>query len=189
MLVRAVVTAALALCMGCSAAPDQSVGEDPEVVQGPPKAVVHEHEGRALQPAPVAPFARDFSPTSYEVETTSTVTEADGTVWTAGWFRGSIRVGAQLLTSRGAMDVFLSKTDARGNVLWVVSAGSPEDERNAKVSLRDDGSGNVALDALTAGRIDCGNGALQKWSESTYFFCRYRKSDGALVDGASFPGP
>ncbi len=175
--------------MSCSAAPDATVEPEPTTTEAPPPpAVVHTHDA----PAPhegYAPPARLDVRSALPSAITSVVTEPDGTTWTAGWFRDVVKLGPYALRSRGESDVFLARTDTRGEVVWAVSAGSPEAEHNARVSLVDDGSGNVAVMALTEGRIDCGAGALQQWGEETYFFCRYRKSDGALVDGASFPAP
>ena len=189
---RVALVGAAALCVHCAAEPAPDPPDlRPLSASEPSRNVVHEHSAPA--PAdladPDAHRTRVFATAACDCEVTSVVFEPDGTIWSAGWFRESVQFGDFALHSRGEADVYLAKTDAQGSVLWAVAAGSPENERNARVSLQDDGSGNVTLTGLTAGRIDCGAGALQQWSEQTYFFCRFRQSDGSLVDGASFPGP
>src|SRR5205085_7905783 len=106
-----------ALCISCSAAPNGTVESDLRVVEAPvPRPViVHEHEAPAAETADAPPASVDAR-SACDCASTSVVTEPDGTTWSAGWFRGKARFGAVTLHSRGESDVFLVKTDARGEI-------------------------------------------------------------------------
>jgi hypothetical protein len=183
--------AALALaCLGCGEAADGADGAGTPAAPAPPEQA-HVHGAHAppdVEPPP-ARRPRTFAATECVCDVTSVIFARDGTIWSAGWFRDSVQFGAFTLQSRGEEDAFVAHTAADGTVLWAVSAGSPESERNARVIVQDDGSGGVTLTGLTAGKLDCGSGPLPQWSEATYFLCRYRQTDGMPIDGATFPGP
>jgi hypothetical protein len=51
-----------------------------------------------------------------------------GNYYMTGAFSGSINIGAQTLAAIGGKDIFLSKYDPCGNVLWAVSGGSAGDD-------------------------------------------------------------
>jgi len=58
--------------------------------------------------------------------------DAVGNVDVTGYFTGTARFGATVLTSVGESDVFVAKLDATGNYLWAQSArGSGYDGANA----------------------------------------------------------
>ena len=92
-------------------------------------------------------------------------TDASGNVFLAGYFNSSfITFGTYTVTNSGAAgtnDIFLTKFDANGNVLWAKDIGDIGDERGS--GLCHDASGNVILTGfykspvLTLGTYTLGN--------------------------------
>jgi hypothetical protein len=71
----------------------------------------------------------------------SVVADASGNIYIAGYFSSpTIDFGSTTLTSAGTYDLFLSKFDAGGNVLWAKSVGGADDEGINAVAA--DASGN-----------------------------------------------
>ncbi|MCW3105228.1 MAG: hypothetical protein JWO09_3668 [Bacteroidetes bacterium] len=75
-------------------------------------------------------------------ESHSVSTDVSGNVYVAGYFASSaLTFGSSTLTSVGGKDVFLTKYDPNGNVLWAKSAGGTNEDRAYGMST--DTSGNV----------------------------------------------
>ena len=72
----------------------------------------------------------------------SIAVDASGNTYVAGWFdSGTITFGTNTLTNAGAYDIFLTKYDASGNVLWAKRAGGTNNDYANSVTI--DSSGNV----------------------------------------------
>jgi hypothetical protein len=71
--------------------------------------------------------------------------DASGNVYTTGAFQGTVdfdpNEGIFNLTSVGMQDIFISKLDALGNFLWVISMGSSVGDSGYSICL--DASGNI----------------------------------------------
>lgn len=82
-------------------------------------------------PVPAAPAwqtAASVSPTSYGGASgvTATATDASGNVFVAGYFAGTIRLGATTLVSTGVSNAFIAKwSPASNQFVWAVAAGGP----------------------------------------------------------------
>jgi hypothetical protein len=61
----------------------------------------------------------------------------------AGSFSGTVDFLGQSLPSSGGVDVYVAKLNANGELLWVRSAGSPEDDEGAEINF--DPNGNVLI--------------------------------------------
>jgi hypothetical protein len=61
----------------------------------------------------------------------------------AGSFSGTVDFLGQSLPSSGGADVYVAKLNANGELLWVRSAGSPEDDEGAEINF--DPNGNVLI--------------------------------------------
>lgn len=71
-------------------------------------------------------------------------TDADNNVIVAGSFSSSsLTFGTTVLTNSGQSDLFITKFDSAGNVLWAVSTPGANDERVTGCSA--DGSGNIIV--------------------------------------------
>jgi len=68
---------------------------------------------------------------------------SDGSQYFTGQFGSSIQFGSTLLTSNGGPDIFLTKSDPSGTVLWAIQAGGPNDDWGQALAL--DGSDNIYL--------------------------------------------
>jgi len=75
---------------------------------------------------------------------TSVAALADGTAYVTGSFEGSVTWGGTTLTSAGASDIFLTKFDANGAVVWARRAGGTTPDSGTSVSLLADGTAYVA---------------------------------------------
>src|SRR5581483_10561099 len=62
----------------------------------------------------------------------SVAVDASGNVYTAGFFQGMVDFdpgpGTQNLTSAGGNDIFISKLDASGNLVWAKNMGGASDD-------------------------------------------------------------
>lgn len=88
-------------------------------------------------------------------------TDAAGNVYTAGYFDSTVDfnpgAGVSYLTSAGATDVFIMKTDASGNFIWAKRVGGPGFEYASSIAV--DASGNVYISGEFNGVADFDPGA------------------------------
>lgn len=79
-----------------------------------------------------------------------------GNVYTTGSFQGTIdfdpNAGVVNLTSNGGDDIFISKIDASGNLLWAKSMGDTLNEYGYSIGV--DASGNVYTTGHFSGTVD-----------------------------------
>ncbi len=82
----------------------------------------------------------------------STAVDASGNVYTTGKFEGNVDfdpgVGTFTLSSAGSADIFISKLDAAGNLVWAKAMGGAYHDRGFSIAV--DTSGNV----YTTGRFE-----------------------------------
>jgi hypothetical protein len=72
---------------------------------------------------------------------------ADGSVYIAGEFTGTTRIGSETLTSVGSADLFMVRFDTNGNVLWVLSAGGRRADIHYALAV------DPAGDVITTGTV------------------------------------
>ncbi|HBI14409.1 MAG TPA: hypothetical protein DDY20_02645 [Desulfobulbaceae bacterium] len=79
-----------------------------------------------------------------------------GNVYTAGSFGGTIDAdpgdGTFSLTSAGDWDIFISKLDSSGNLVWAKAIGGPSSDWASEISI--DASGNMYTTGSFAGTVD-----------------------------------
>jgi hypothetical protein len=73
----------------------------------------------------------------------SVCTDSKGELYVTGGFSDSITFGSITLTNAGYYDIFITKYDTAGNVLWAKNAGGTNDDEGFSVST--DSSDNVYL--------------------------------------------
>ncbi len=87
---------------------------------------------------------------------TAIATDANGNVYTAGYFSGTIDLdpsaATYTLSSNGGIDLFISKLDASGNLVWAKSIGGINNDFAYGIAI--DGSGNVITTGFFAGIVD-----------------------------------
>jgi len=128
----------------------------------------------------------------------SIAVDANGNIYTTGTFRGvdtdfDPSTGGTLpLTSNGGTDVFVSKLNSSGNIVWAKSFGGSADEQSYSIAV--DGSGNVYTTGHFQGTnvdFDPGNGTTNLTSASvdhSDVFVSKLDSSGNLVWAKSFSG-
>jgi len=66
--------------------------------------------------------------------------DGDGNIYVTGEFSGTLSVGAESITSRGNLDMFLVKLGSDGRLLWMRQGGGPGIDRGYRLAV--DGAGN-----------------------------------------------
>jgi hypothetical protein len=123
----------------------------------------------------------------------STVVDSTGNIYTTGRFENTVDfdpgVGTSNLTSAGSSDVFISKLDASGNLLWAKSFGAAA--ADAGLSIAVDSTGNVYTTGFFASTVDFDPGAgttnLTTAGSSDVFISKLDAS-GNLVFAKRFGG-
>ena len=123
----------------------------------------------------------------------STVVDSTGNIYTTGRFASTVDfdpgVGTSNLTSAGSSDVFVSKLDASGNLLWAKSFGAAA--ADAGLSIAVDSTGNVYTTGFFASTVDFDPGAgtsnLTSAGSSDVFISKLDAS-GNLVFAKRFGG-
>lgn len=90
-------------------------------------------------------------------------TDASGNVYVAGRFGGTVDfdpgAGIFNMTADGITDIFVSKLDAAGNLLWAKKMGSPSAEIDQANAIAVDSNGNVYTTGVYGGSADFDPGA------------------------------
>ena len=73
------------------------------------------------------------------------ITDANGNIFIYGYFQENATFGTTTLTSAGATDLFISKLDPAGNVLWAKKFGNSGYDLGYNGALGIDNNGNVIL--------------------------------------------
>jgi hypothetical protein len=67
--------------------------------------------------------------------------DAAGNIYFSGIFSGSVKFGNKTLNSvGGSKDIFLAKTDASGNILWVRQMGGPGPDEGCEIEVDEQGN-------------------------------------------------
>ncbi|HEX8532251.1 MAG TPA: SBBP repeat-containing protein, partial [Cytophagales bacterium] len=119
-------------------------------------------------------------------------TDPDGNVFVTGYFEGSVTFGNTILTSPGETDLFLTKYDSTGRVLWTKRAGGFQGVRATALSV--DPSGNAYVVGTFQGNAQFDGVTLQNPSTivNDLFIAKYSNA-GTLqwakqVGGSSYEG-
>lgn len=82
----------------------------------------------------------------------------DGNVYTTGSFSGTVDFdpgpGTASMTAEGLTDIFVTKMDGAGNLIWAKRMGSPTNETEQGVTIAVDGQGNVYTAGVYGGNAD-----------------------------------
>jgi hypothetical protein len=113
-------------------------------------------------------------------------TGADGSVFAATPFRGSIDVAGTEVTSVGASDVFVARFDPDGTLGWVQRFGDVRDQ--TAVTLAPAPDGGVVLAGVDGGATDFGAGAHERLGESDLFVA-WLDRDGRVEEVRRFGAP
>jgi hypothetical protein len=81
--------------------------------------------------------------------------DAEGNIYVSGVFDMQILFGSINLTSNGQKDIFLTKFDANGNVIWSKSIGSTGNEEGCEIEVNT--NGNIFLTGSYTGTLTLNN--------------------------------
>lgn len=91
----------------------------------------------------------------------SMVTDAQGNIYSTGIFQHTVDFdpgpGTYTLTAAGGNDVFVSKLDSMGNLIWAISMGGTDNDAGDAITI--DASGNVYVTGSFRGTADFDPGA------------------------------
>jgi gliding motility-associated-like protein len=121
------------------------------------------------------------------------ITDANGNLYTLGFFTGTHDfdpgAGVYDLTSNGATDIFLIKSDPGGNFQWAKSWGASQDDYG--ITIFQDVNGNIYISGNFHQSIDLdpGSGSDNRAAQSyqDMFICKLDAS-GNFVWGVTIPG-
>lgn len=98
-------------------------------------------------------------------------TDATGNTYTTGYFTGSAKFGTITLNCSGVSDVFVTKTDANGNILWAVSGGGSNSTRG--LAIKADGTGNSYVTGYYYGSATFGSTTITSAGLQDVFIAKY----------------
>jgi hypothetical protein len=119
---------------------------------------------------PAFAWARSAGGTSNEVGEAIAV-DAAGNVLVAGYFNGTLRLGAVNLVSGGLEDIFLAKYDPAGNLVWARRAGGVGYDEARGVAI--DSSGNIYMTGLFQNTASFGAASVTSSGLSDIFVAKY----------------
>ncbi len=96
--------------------------------------------------------------------------DGSGNSYITGEFEGSASFGSTTLTSSGGVDIFVTKYDASGNVLWAKRAGGNLEERASGIAL--DGSGNPYISGYFLGQASFGSTTVTSSGASDLYIAK-----------------
>lgn len=127
------------------------------------------------------------------------VTDSNGDVYVSGAFQSTVNFGGCSLVSVGSSDVYITKLDESGNLIWSKGMGGSGADSGSSLAL--DGDHNVYVTGHFVNTADFGGGGLSSLGNEDIFLAKYGQSnpiwyldadgDGWYVDvqsSASSPG-
>ena len=106
-------------------------------------------------------------------------TDANGSIFIASCFNGSLDFGGAVLVSRGRYNVALAKLGSDGQHLWSRSFGDNQYQVAECIAVAP--AGWVAVAGRFSGSVDFGGGDLKSESAQTDIFLATFSSDGELI--------
>lgn len=103
----------------------------------------------------------------------SVAVDGSGNVYVAGTFKGNSNWGLTEITGAGN-DIFLSKYNSDGDLLWVVNAGSSDDEAASSVAV--DASGNPYITGSFRSTATFGSSSVVSAGSDDIFIAKYNSS-------------
>ncbi len=120
--------------------------------------------------------------------------DGSGNIYAAGTFQGTVDFdpgpGTAMLTAGGGDDVFVTKFDSAGTLVWARMMGGSNDERALSVALDHDGNVYTAGNFAGTADFDPGVGALNLTAfDAADIFVSKLDNSGALVWAKQLGGP
>ncbi len=135
-------------------------------------------------PAPVL-WAKRFGGSGTDTGT-HVVLDAQGNIYIAGVFSGSVDFGGGSKNSAGDLDIIFAKYDGNGNHIWSKRLGGSGTD-GVQALLQDPSSGDLFLAGSYQGSVDFGDGVWTSAGWSDGFIVRY-ESNGTCLWSRSIGG-
>ena len=104
--------------------------------------------------------------------------DANGNSYTTGYFSASALFGTLTVNSSGVTDVFLTKTDANGQVLWVQKGGGPGPDRG--LGVKADAQGNTVVTGYFYNSATFGTQTVNSSGLQDVFIAKYDNAGNLL---------
>jgi gliding motility-associated-like protein len=112
--------------------------------------------------------------------------DAQGNIYTCGYFSQTARFDNIILSSSGMSDIFVSKQDSLGNFLWVAKAGGSMDEKAFAITVNS--TGKIYITGVFKGSATFGTITLNSYSNSQDMFAAMLDNAGNFVWAKQFGG-
>jgi hypothetical protein len=112
--------------------------------------------------------------------------DANGNIFVAGYFMGSVNFGGGALTSAGGMDIFVAKYSPTGSHLWSKRFGGSGDD--AAQSIAVDLNGDVVVGGYYSGSATIGSASYTSLAGRDAFVMKLSGSSGAAQWSKSLGG-
>ncbi len=97
-----------------------------------------------------------------------------GNIYTTGAFWGTVNFGSIELQSTGGTDIFVTKQDSQGNLVWAVKGGGANDDSGTGIAV--DGAGNVFVQGSFVTSTAIGNVSLSGYGGTDIFAAKLNSS-------------
>ena len=104
--------------------------------------------------------------------------DANGNVFVTGYFAGNASFGSTTLTSAGSNDIFLTKYNASGNVIWAKGFGSSGDDQGLAVSVTS--TNEVVISGVFSNTVSFGTNSVSSSGSYDMFVCKLDNDGNAL---------
>jgi gliding motility-associated-like protein len=102
-------------------------------------------------------WAKKFGGTSSD-KSVAVVADNSGSAYVCGYYNGTATFGSISITASDSSDIFIAKYNGTGDIVWVKSAGGPNNDAAAGIAL--DLSGNVYVTGIFRGTANFGSNSL-----------------------------
>lgn len=123
-------------------------------------------------------WANNIGGSENDVGASIAVTNDDRYFYVVGSFEGQVTFGSKTITSKGGKDIYISKYDADGNMIWTETAGSPLNDSATAVCVDELGNAYVTGNCYSGIQFGTITPNLPVVGKSACFIARYAPNGG-----------
>jgi hypothetical protein len=124
-------------------------------------------------------WAKGSGGTSNDIAWSVAVDASGNSIMAGSFYSANLTFGSTTLTNAGLTDIFLTKYDANGNVIWAKSAGGTKDDYAYSVAI--DATGNTYLAGVfVSSTINFGTTTLTNIGSDDVFLAKYDVNGNVL---------
>lgn len=125
----------------------------------------------------VVQWIKVFGSTTYDEGAPYVAVDSTGNVYVAGGVGGTGQFGTKSYRAVGKLDAFLAKMNPAGDFLWVVGAGSFDNDMAKGVAVSPNGDRVYSYGTFT-GQVSFGNATFESYTGKADFFVRAVSATG-----------